>query len=904
MHRFAQPRDEDVFAFWPCSEGSGNIIDASAAGLNLTISGTPGVGAQIQSGAGADGSRSFDGSERATLATSAPRADIVADNSSVTFACWLRPEAVGEEQVIFRYGGTSGTGAAQNALFSVVMLSTGEIVTRWQRTSSGTLRTVPSGAILVAGNRYLVGAKAQESPVATAWQGAFYIYGLDDDVWIEVGSSPNYLKADGGTGTPTIQIADAANSSITIQDVVFSPHNFRREWFRHQYRIGARKFDVKRMIERNSHNVAARVKTINADGNEIDFTNIAGRYDMLRGVSSSTTIDDLTQTLNVVVEKNVQGFNLSPFFDTSPLNPGGAALDAMRPIEYDFAVLPSDVDAYPLDEVPEWLWERGFEGYIANVQIGGSDDPITIVANDRMHPLMRAFIKTQREYGTSDQTKTLGQTLQDRIDDNWGLVKTGIDKPDIWDRDEALWAPTLRVQEHQHLAPAMQAEAQYIGFDVRYMWDELRQEFRLALAEPPRTKTTADFSYTADSVYDLRALDVSDEFVINSSVVKYIRSGATPGNDGQLPVSEATANNAASIARFGERAAVLSIPSIQFVDEAQDLASAVVSDLKEPLASAAGRLSANPYLELNDLVEFGSDDNVYDAAIKLAVSGFSWALTSSSQALDLQLRGTPAGKSRRWRDMITLPGDGTEDSLDEIFIPTAAQPVPVKGVGSAVIGAPRPVNSFAGQWASTEIHVGAFGFTPSSATLVGQGQLTNFPVANLNPGGVAQYARAIYKDINGNVGSASPQVLIPVSYTVPTLPSFAAHKNDTSQAVGTVSPAKIEFQIEDFDVGGNYDTTAHQFKTPRNGLYGITVQAVPRIGDIDRTWRLMLYVKGAEVQRNQDVAGGQVISTTLQLDEGDEVEAFALGVSAGITFGNATGQNMTRFSGHMIVDLS
>lgn len=904
MHRMVKPRDEDIFAFWPCDEASGNLVDDGADSLNLTISGTPGSGAGIQSGAGSVGSRSFDSTERATLATSVPRADIVANDSSVSFACWLRPDAVGTEQIVFRYGGTSGTGAAPNTLFSVVMLSTGEIALRWQRTSSGTVVTLGSSTTLIAGNRYLVGVQARYQTVSTAWGRFFYIYGLDDDVFVETDTSPNFLKADGGTGTPTIQIADASNSSITIQDVMFSPYAFRPEWFRYQYMLGARKFDVEHMLQRNSHNVVARVRTVDANGDELDFTNVAGRYDMLRGVSSSTTIDDLTQTINVVLEKNVQGFNLSPYFDTSPLNPSGAALDAMRPIEYDFAVLPSDVDAYPIDDVPEWLWERGFEGYIASVRLGGSDDPIVLVANDRMHPLMRAFIKTQREYGTNDQTKTLGQTLQERIDDNWSLVKSDIEKPTIWDRDEALWAPTLRVQEHQHLAPALQAEAQYIGFDVRYMWDELRQEFRLTLAEPPRSKTVADFGYEPTSVYEMRALDVDDEYIINSSVVRYVRSGATPGSDGQLPVSEATASNAASITRFGERVALLTIPSIQFVDEAEDLAVAVVNDLKEPIAVAGARLAANPYIELNDLVEFGADDNVYDGDISLAVSGFSWALTSGAQTLDLQLRGTPAGKSRRWRDMITLPGEGTRDTLEDIFIPTAAQPVPTKGVGSATISVPKPVNAFAGQWASTELHVGASGFTPSSSTLVGQGALTQFPVASLNPGGTAQYAKAIYKDINGNVGSASPQVLIPVSYTVPTLPSFAAHKNDTSQAIGTGSPAKIEFQIEDFDTGSNYDTSNHRFTAPRDGLYGINAQAVPRLGDIAATWRLMLYVNGSEVQRNQNVAGGQVISTTLQLDASDYVEVFAIGVSAGFSFLNATGENMTRFSGHMIVDLS
>jgi hypothetical protein len=903
MSRMVKPRDEDIYAFWPLDEASGSFLDSGPDLNNLALTGSPSSLAQIQSGEGAVGARFVNKTQLGALGVTSYVGSITGSDSSVSFACWIRPREISGDHVIFRYGGTSGTTEQRNTLFSVVLLSSGRPAIRYQRTSSGTVVThqAPVGATLVVGNRYLVGAKVQRA-AATTWTPRFFIYGLDDGMFVEQLSSPNFLKSTGGNGSTTIRIGDPLGpGGFDIQDVMWSGYDFRKEWFRYQFMIGARKFDVGKMIGDNSQVVRTRARVEDANGNMLDMTSMPGGKDILVGVSTQLGVDDLTQRLTLELSKNAGAFNISPFVTSSPWNAGGKAIDTMRRVEVDVAVVPSDHVAFSHESTPEWLWERIYEGYTAKVRPGGLDGNVIVECNDLMHPLMRAFIKTNREYGTLDGSKTLAQTLQERINDNASLFKTGIPTPQIWDRDAALWVPTPRVQEHQHLAPALQAEAIFIGFDVRYIWDELRQEFRLSLMEPPRNKTTPDYTYPADVVYDMSALDVDDEWIINSVIVKYVREGATPDSDGQLPVDEETSSNAFSIARYGERAAILSVPSVQSATEAAQLASAVVSDLAEPEAIGQSAIEMNPYLELHDLIRFRAEGETYDTDLDLAVTAFSWGLTTSGQTMQLNLRGRPVGKFLTWKSVVIIPAGGKKDKLDEPFISTPVAPLLARGVGSVLISSPRPVNSMSAQWMLTEYHLSTTNdFTPSAATLVGQTAGSSMAVAGLDPS-VPVYSKVVLVDKDGNKTPPSAQTVIQASYTVPGIPAFSALAPTGLQAVGDITPSKVAWSTLVYDLGvGGFSLANDRYTAPVLGLYRFMCRASGN--DPAISWRLMIYRNGVEYARTLTETGSKTIEASIPLAAGSYVEIFAFALGK-IDIENPSGME-TVFEGKLEVDLS
>jgi hypothetical protein len=145
----------------------------------------------------------------------------------------------------------------------------------------------------------------------------------------------------------------------------------------------------------------------------------------------------------------------------------------------------------------------------------------------------------------------------------------------------------------------------------------------------------------------------------------------------------------------------------------------------------------------------------------------------------------------------------------------------------------------------------------------------------------------------------------------PARPAFRAYLNANSgQSDWTfsVTPPKVVFDVESYDVGGNYDTGSSTFTAPITGLYHFDVNIyVSGTQNNALNWvSTYLFVDGVQVSRTivdpvgRDY-GAPELSDNLQLTAGQEV-VVRLGVNGynNITVHGDSDGSITNFSGYLI----
>ena len=143
----------------------------------------------------------------------------------------------------------------------------------------------------------------------------------------------------------------------------------------------------------------------------------------------------------------------------------------------------------------------------------------------------------------------------------------------------------------------------------------------------------------------------------------------------------------------------------------------------------------------------------------------------------------------------------------------------------------------------------------------------------------------------------------------PARPAFRAYLNANSgQADWTfsVTPAKVVFDTESYDIGGNYDTGSSTFTAPITGIYHFDVN-IYISGPVTAPWvSTYIFVDGTQASRTiTDPQGGNYgapwLSDNLQLTAGQEV-VVRLGVDAdqSITVHGDSDGSITHFSGYLI----
>ena len=142
-------------------------------------------------------------------------------------------------------------------------------------------------------------------------------------------------------------------------------------------------------------------------------------------------------------------------------------------------------------------------------------------------------------------------------------------------------------------------------------------------------------------------------------------------------------------------------------------------------------------------------------------------------------------------------------------------------------------------------------------------------------------------------------------------PAFSARMSD-SQSYSSATNTKVDFDTEDFDTDGAYDTSNKRFTVPsgKAGKYFVHIHTVVDDGTTNSFHAVSVYKNGSisakigESTRTFSTAGDFSISCSgvIDLDEGDYIEAYVyLENSTAIVATFSGGRSVSNFSAYRLI---
>lgn len=919
LNRALRPLDEDVLFWYSAAQASADpLTDDGPNGYDISDGGGGGDPVAVAADL-------VNGQTNATLATRGAVRMVGFESWYELASTALRVTLQGEIGVIgvfnveqsgsadLMYYGGSGTGfsSANNYQLYVDRNST-TLRIRWQY-GTNAVETVDTGLTLPTDQTFMIGFALENDPDnASKRRCRAYVGRFDDLSWSTYTENNLNLATGGGSGSTLYLGGDGSYgggnaADMSLQDVgcvEWAPSEF---WFREQFRRMAQSYDQDAAYREDALRHYPRVSIADSSGVYQDVDGLTGdpcaRF--VRRVFGDDDVDDTMHAFSVELDRQIGLYNLSQYVDGST-NPISGAMDVMRQIRVEVAAVPQ---GRSYESIREWEWQLYREGWISRINIpDGPGGQIVLECYDPMLELARCYIPTQRTYSDDTSPDTLGQVLQDYVDDNASILKTGTAYT-VWDKDAAAWAPIEHELETQHLSNALSNKANDIGFDCLFKPDWVRQEYRLTLFEPPRAVSATDYLVLQDEHFDIEPLVVDETYVINTCYGEFINRAGSLNEAGNYPIASITpVTDATSVNAYGPRNALITEGTGSEIDtdaEMTDLAEAVVHDGKIPKATFALRAPFAWFTDLQDnwsvaaQGSLGSGDparlmETHDSLIACTVTGHSWELGDERAQSILRLRQSlPIGKHVKWGDRYILPGGmPNAPQASEASIAVDASDFPILGPGIAMINLANRAyvgngnldrNNDQVQW-----HVGgSSGFTPGPSTLLGQSRGGSFVADGLTPG-VANYIKAVPVDRRGQQGTPSAaQSFIPW-YTGPLVaPVVAARFTGSDTATYGTSPTHLDIEqggggvvTEDIDNQNVFAAATCTLTVIATGLHHIECHVdLPNINGI---W-LYRNTGGGYTQFVEGIAGNGVgaISGNFGLNAGDLIRIYVQCSSAG-----------------------
>jgi hypothetical protein len=415
---------------------------------------------------------------------------------------------------------------------------------------------------------------------------------------------------------------------------------------------------------------------------------------------------------------------------------------------------------------------RVWQGFVDSVD--PQAETIELTCRDESSVLIDRMIEVQREYGSTSGT-AITTVLQKILDDNLGagVVTLAVQGSPVflllpWNQDkEPIFSAMLKLVEQ-------------IGWDLRYKWNDTAGNFRLTLWTPDRSNTNNPaFTFTHHDFTDIKQLRISREDVRNVIVVTY--------TDAATQIRQTVSlTDSASITRYGRRYMEIQEASASQIDtslEATTMATAALSDLKEPMAE---QVMVTDYFwpaQLGDLYAFGPNNVLYDSTQYFAVISISHRLEEGSYQSEIITRGRPATAYRRWIGMDARPGVGGSINMAD---PTAPQNVALTQIPMGfTLAHDLPKDPTA--WGRTEVYVST---TQSGVTQTQQNGKNSKPT-----GQRVSSARATAHTVNNLLTNAENTKLYYVGAVLV----------DTDNNYGTLSPVLPVYASR---IGAAFENTA------------------------------------------------------------------------------------------------
>lgn len=409
----------------------------------------------------------------------------------------------------------------------------------------------------------------------------------------------------------------------------------------------------------NSSKLNFYAKALVEDGDGIlrDCNSILG-IDFFDGATWTENIDQpvASGTITLRREGIISGtvISLSPSMTASPANHKADTtyspiLAAGRRVQILVAWTVPDVAPVSGD------WMLVFDGKIDTVNWKGQDSIVTLDVRDRGGWLQDTFIENVKTY--SDTTGiavelVMQQILNDNPQSKLGAVT-------LYTPTSPGWNIRAFSQDQKSVLDALRDLAQQIGWDVRYIWRESSGAFELTFSQPDRAKSVADWTLGPDQYVDVSDLKQADANVRNRIRVRATSPTGTPITSLQVSNS--------SVLKFGERYMEVNEEATSNIDtqgEADAMASAMLSDLSDPIADQEIENYLYPPAQLGDLGKWLANGKQYDADQNFAVIQVKHEFSKDKRRTYIQSRGVVAGAFNAWLLLENKDGAGAGSGVD------------------------------------------------------------------------------------------------------------------------------------------------------------------------------------------------------------------------------------------------
>lgn len=390
-----------------------------------------------------------------------------------------------------------------------------------------------------------------------------------------------------------------------------------------------------------TYQVGDRIKVANGSGTMIDLSS------WVENVSFNADIDRPASALTVQFRRDFgTTLSLAPLRTDSTLNrldngtDYSPQLDAGRVITWESTTTP--LGTAPVEGDHKLL----FKGYIDVVDFDHS--PITVSTRDEASVLVDRFIESEVDYGSAVGV-ALETVKQQVLDATFGASFIPLYTPVT--PNYAVSPPYT--QQRQSMMDAMQALAQLPGWDSRYWWHEGTLTRRFTLQNPPRTKTTPDYTFGPSGYFDITRLSIDRANIRNVITVSYYESSSTARKT-------VTVSDSASITKYGRRTFYIQESDTSPIDttaEATTMANAALADLKDPKAEAEIECPFFWPVELWDLLRFSANGVHVNSDQDWAVVSISHKLSRTQHRTILTVRGSVAGGYLTWLDRGGIAGE-------------------------------------------------------------------------------------------------------------------------------------------------------------------------------------------------------------------------------------------------------
>lgn len=504
--------------------------------------------------------------------------------------------------------------------------------------------------------------------------------------------------------------------------------------------------------------VRTRVLVKDSTGAWVDYSNLEG-VNWVASVEYGEDIDQPVADANIKLWRAVEDLSIAPLVTGSKINNStgsyAARIDVGRAVKIETATLPEEAAPLAGD------WRLVFEGEVDEVDWGsdGSSATLTLVCRDKGAILMDRFLEKEGRTDGSAYGSDAGvavETVMQQILDDWApgvtlYTPNGTAVQPIAPGDAANWFIKPYGPRKQSVMDALRELAEMIGYEVRYRWSNITNEFRLEFFEPDRLKTVPDITLSPFQYYSVNRAALSRASVRNFIVVSY----QTDPDDDTSRTSR-DADDPESIAKYGRRymeIAESASSAINTGTEAQKMANAALADLKDPKVELEADCAYRFDVQLGDLIRFKANKILFDTDHDLAAVSVRHRLSEGKARSIIAVRTKPAGGYYSWIKKGAWPGLAD-------FIRTLLPKTPAVTASSKIQGAILRVTNLQNyrHLMNVEFHISTVsGFTPGPSTLFARSQTDRAEIAGLVQG-TTYYAKSVVTWFGGLKSSVSSEI--------------------------------------------------------------------------------------------------------------------------------------------------